>query len=89
MRLSGTPARGKRDRCGAKRSINKKKGEDVDDSTGTKRRRKKTEGADDPAGEAPRTVEEDLAELEELLGKLDVRATHIILEGGSASFRSL
>lgn len=47
----------------------------MDDSTGTKRRRKKTDGAEDPGGEAPRTVEEDLAELEELLGKLEDEET--------------
>ena len=47
----------------------------MDDSTGIKRRKKRTESAETTGQEESRTVEEDLAELEELLEKLEDEET--------------
>ena len=47
----------------------------MDDSTGIKRRKKRTESAETTGQEEGRTVEEDLAELEELLEKLEDEET--------------
>ncbi len=47
----------------------------MDDSTGIKRRKRPQESAETAAQEGNRTVEEDLAELEELLAKLEDEET--------------